>query len=281
MNEENNRFLFKVNDKYYMRIAIGLAFDGSQYHGWQRQEMVTSIQAAVENAIGFVADHPVNVICAGRTDRGVHALGQIAHFDTPVIRSDRAWMLGANSNLPPDIRVRWVKPIDENFHARFSAMARRYRYIIYNQWVNSALLHNKVTLHHRPLNAHLMHEAGAYLLGDHDFTSYRAVECQAQSPVRKIEFLTVKRSGDFIFIDVKANGFLHHMVRNITGVLMQVGEEKQKPIWAQEVLHARCRTKAGVTASPCGLYFMEAYYPEPFILPKHLAENIFICPEPA
>jgi tRNA pseudouridine38-40 synthase len=259
-----------------MRIALGLSFDGSHYYGWQRQETVASVQAAVESAISFVADHPVEVICAGRTDRGVHALGQVAHFDTHAIRSDRAWMLGANSNLPADIRVRWVKPIDENFHARFSAIGRRYRYIIYNQAVNSALLHNKVTLHHRPLNESLMQEACSYFIGEYDFTSYRAVECQAKSPVRKIEFLTVKRSGDFIFIDIKANGFLHHMVRNITGVLMQIGEEKQKPIWAQEVLNARCRTKAGITASPCGLYFMEAYYPESFILPKHLGENIFI-----
>jgi tRNA pseudouridine38-40 synthase len=257
-----------------MRIAIGLSFNGSQYHGWQRQQTVISIQESVENAIGFVADHPVDVICAGRTDRGVHALGQVAHFDTHVIRSGSAWILGANSNLPPDIRIRWVKPINENFHARFSAIARRYRYIINNQSVNSALLYNQVTWHRRPLNESLMQKAAEYLLGEHDFTSYRAVECQAQSPVRKIEFLKVKRTGDFIFIDVKANGFLHHMVRNITGVLMQVGEEKQKPIWAQEVLHAHCRTKAGVTASPCGLYFMEAYYPESFSLPNHLTENI-------
>lgn len=242
------------------RIAFGISYDGSAYFGWQDQENLPSIQGALTQAVSQVANHPVSIICAGRTDKGVHALEQIVHFDTTANRSLRSWVLGTNTHLPPDIRVQWARNVDSNFHARYSALARRYRYVIYNHAVASPLLFNKVTWCHQNVDEKRMSAAAHYLVGEHDFSSYRAVECQAHSPIRTIYELTVTREGRFVFIDVEANGFLHHMVRNIAGVFLEIAEAKREAIWAQEVLHARDRTLGGITAPAQGLYFVRARY---------------------
>lgn len=253
------------------RFALGISYDGTNYHGWQRQgsPQCATIQTLLEEAISRVADHPISVICAGRTDKGVHALGQVVHFDSTAQRSERGWLLGINTHLPADIRVTWVQPMEEGFHARYSASARRYCYVIYNHTVASALLRHQTTWYHKPLDEQKMSEAGQYLLGEHDFSSYRAVACQAHSPVRIIYHLTVTRREQFIFMDIKANGFLHHMVRNIAGTLMAIGSGTYQPEWTKEILQAKDRTQAEVTASPCGLYFMEVDYPEKFAVPKN------------
>lgn len=253
-----------------MRIALGLAYDGTEYFGWQRQDDVAlpTIQSSVADALSKVADHSLDVVCAGRTDRGVHALGQVAHFDTDAIRTPHAWVLGTNAYLPKDIRVRWACEVDDDFHARFSAIARRYHYVIYNHPVKPALLRNQVTTHFHLLNERAMQAAAEYLIGEHDFTSYRAAQCQAKSPVRTVTELTIQRRGDFIVINIQANGFLHHMVRNIVGVLLTIGEDKRAPGWAKEVLDARDRTQGDITAFASGLYFAKVFYPERFLLPN-------------
>ncbi len=260
-----------------MRIALGISYDGTHYHGWQRQEdaQLPTIQSAVEQALSKVAAHPITIRCAGRTDRGVHGLGQVVHFNTRAQRVNRAWVLGANTHLPRDIRVRWAHEVSDEFHARFSAVARRYCYVIYNGLIKPALLRDQVTTYYFPLNEQAMQEAAQYLIGQHDFTSYRAMQCQAKSPIRTVTRLSVTRRGDFIFIDIQANGFLHHMVRNITGVLMTVGNGQHQPIWAKELLEIKDRTQGAVTAPSSGLYFMEAIYPERFGLPN-TPEPMFI-----
>lgn len=250
-----------------MRIALGVSYDGSSYCGWQSQEAVPTIQTTLQDALSKVADHPVKLVCAGRTDRGVHAVGQVAHFDTEAVRTEHAWILGVNTYLPADIRVHWFKVVPDDFHARFSAQARSYRYVILNRKVHSALLRNQATWYHQPLDEHLMQIGANYLLGEHDFSSFRAMECQAKSPVRTLHRLEVYRTKQFVFIDIKANAFLHHMVRNIAGVLMLIGSQKKPPQWAQEVLLARDRTQAGITASPNGLCFLSVIYPQHFDIP--------------
>lgn len=250
-----------------MRIALGLEYDGSRYHGWQRQSNSASVQAAVEEAVSRVADHPVQLVCAGRTDAGVHATGQVAHFDTNALRDSRAWVLGGNSNLPPYVSVLWALPVDEAFHARFKAEWRSYRYIILNRFTRPSLHARYATWWHRPLDAERMHAAGQCLLGEHDFSAFRASECQAKTPVKIMHELTVMRSGDWIYLDVRANGFLHHMVRNIAGVLMLVGTGEQPPGWPQRVLESRKREQGGITAPPNGLYLTGVGYPQLFNLP--------------
>jgi tRNA pseudouridine38-40 synthase len=242
------------------RIAMGVEYDGSGFCGWQSQQHGRGIQACVEAALGRVADHPVSVVCAGRTDAGVHATAQVIHLDTSAVRTPRSWVLGGNSHLPPQVSLLWAKEVDTSFSARFSARSRRYRYVIFNRWVRPAVLHQRVSWHHPPLDADLMHEAGQRLLGEWDFTSFRAVGCQARSPVRILRSLSVTRRGDFIHLDVHANAFLHHMVRNIAGVLMAVGEGERPAEWVSEVLHARDRTLGGVTAPPHGLYLVHVEY---------------------
>ena len=251
-----------------MRYAACIEYDGAAFHGWQSLKSgLPTIQAAVEAAIGKVANHPVAVICAGRTDSGVHGSRQIIHFDTTSVRDDRGWVYGSNANLPDTIAMRWVKPVSTAFHARFSALARRYRYIIYNNPIRPAHLCRGVTWNYRPLDIDRMREAGRYLVGEHDFTSYRAVQCQAKNPVRTIHHLELNRFGDLIIMDVMANAFLHHMIRNIAGVLMAIGHGKYEPIWAKEVLAARDRRAGAVTAPPWGLYFVDVSYPDEFALP--------------
>lgn len=252
-----------------MRIAIGVEYNGAAFHGWQTQQPgVRTVQEEVEKALSKVAGHTVRLACAGRTDTGVHGLGQIAHFETEVHREERSWILGANSNLPYDASVLWAREMDDDFHARFSAVGRSYRYLIHNRMARSALLAGRATWVYRPLDATLMHEAGQQLVGTHDFSSFRAIGCQANSPVRTLHSLTVKRFGDHIELRVHANAFLHHMVRNIAGVLIAIGKGDKPVEWVSEVLEHRDRTKGGVTAPPEGLYFEKVDYPEPYQLPE-------------
>ena len=250
-----------------MKIALAVEYDGSAYFGWQRQTEGATVQGCVEQALSKVANEPVSVFCAGRTDTGVHGVGQVIHFETTAERSMRSWVLGANANLPKDIAVQWAQPVSDDFHARFSARSRRYRYVICNRWVRPAVHRNRVTWNHNPLDAARMHAAGQALIGEHDFSTYRALGCQAKSPVRQIYELAVSRSGEFIYIDIHANGFLHHMVRNIAGVLMAIGEGARPMVWAGDLLDLRDRTLGGVTAPSHGLYFVTAYYDPAFDLP--------------
>lgn len=243
-----------------MRIAMGVEYDGSVFSGWQSQKHARGVQSSVEASLSRVADHPVHVVCAGRTDAGVHATQQVIHFDTDAVRTPRSWVLGGNTKLPPQVSLLWAREVDESFSARFSARSRRYRYVILNRWVRPGVLQQRVSWHHRPLDADLMHEAGQRLVGEQDFSSFRALACQAKSPVRTLKSLTVTRRGEFIYLDVHANAFLHHMVRNIAGVLMSVGEGDRSAEWVSEVLDARDRTLGGVTAPPHGLYLVHVEY---------------------
>ncbi len=251
-----------------MRIAVGIEYSGVAFSGWQRQGHALTIQQVVEDAIGKVADHPVAVVAAGRTDAGVHALQQVAHFDTHADRPVRAWLLGVNSNLPAEVALRWVMPVSDDFHARFRATRRRYRYVIHCRLTHSPLYRNRVTWIHHELDVARMAQSATHLVGTHDFSSYRAQECQAKSPVKTVHELRVTRHGEFILIDVEADGFLHHMVRNIAGVMIAVGMGKRPPEWAKQVLDARDRALGGVTARPEGLYFVQPTYPDEFAIPR-------------
>lgn len=250
-----------------MRIACAVEYDGAGFSGWQRQDHARSVQESVEKALSFVADHPVAVSCAGRTDAGVHATWQIIHFDTEAVRSERSWLLGTNANLPDDVRITRVQPVYEDFHARFSAQARSYRYVILNTDVPGALLRKRVTWEHRALDVERMRQGARYLLGEHDFSSFRAVACQAKSPVRTVHRLELARSDALVYLDVQANAFLHHMVRNIAGVLISVGRGEHPPGWVEEVLAHRDRTRGGITAPADGLYLAGVSYPPRFGIP--------------
>lgn len=260
------------------RVALVLEYNGGRYHGWQSQKSgLPTVQQNLEIALSKVANHPVEVVCAGRTDAGVHASHQVIHFETSALRSQRSWVMGANANLPSDISVHWVGNVDESFHARFSAKNRRYRYVIYNNPIRPALYNKEVTWNYRPLDEKKMAFAAQCLIGEHDFSSFRAAGCQAKSPVRTVQFLEVKRFSDFIIIDIQANAFLHHMVRNIAGVLMAIGSGTMPETWAEEVLHAKDRSLGGVTAPPFGLYFIHVGY-ESGEIPKVELGPSFIKP---
>jgi len=249
------------------RLAALVEYDGSAFCGWQRQSEPCSVQEAVEAALSQVADQPIAVTVAGRTDAGVHALGQVIHFDASAARSDRAWLRGANSNLPAEVALLWVGPVAGDFHARFAATGRRYRYVILNRAVRPTVLGRRVTHEYRPLDVARMRAGAEYLVGTHDFSSYRAQECQAKSPVRELRRLAVARHGEFVSIEAEANAFLHHMVRNIAGVLMAIGAGERDPPWAREVLEARDRAVGGITAPPDGLYLVAVDYPPRFAIP--------------
>lgn len=251
-----------------MRIAAILEYDGAKFCGWQWQDGVRTVQAVVEASLAKVADAPVRVITAGRTDTGVHACAQVIHFDTRSPRSDSSWRQGANSNLPPDVAVRWVGERDTEFHARFSATGRQYRYVIFNRRVRPTHLLGHVTWEYRQLDVSKMRQAATFLQGTHDFTSFRTVHCQAKSPVRELRSLEVTQSGSLIHITADANAYLHHMVRNLAGVLIAIGAGEQPPEWAREVLEARDRALGGVTAPPDGLYLTAIEYPEAFDIPN-------------
>lgn len=252
----------------FSRIALGVEYKGSRYRGWQRQASgVLTVQETLENALSKVADAPVSLMCAGRTDAGVHACGQVVHFDTQAVRSMKAWVMGANINLPHDVSVSWAREMPAHFHARFKAIARRYRYVIYNDQIRPAHLGEEITWNHRPLNVAHMAEAAAHLVGIHDFSAFRAGQCQAKSPVKQVHHLRVSQHGKMIVIDIRANAFLHHMVRNIAGVLMTIGAGEREPRWAREVLESRIRRTGGVTAHPFGLYLVQVEYRDEFELP--------------
>ncbi len=251
-----------------MRIAIGIEYDGTAYNGWQRQRVGEGVQACVEAALAAVADEAVEVCCAGRTDTGVHASGQVAHFDTRSQRSERSWLLGANSNLPADVAIRWVKPVSDEFHARYSATARTYRYVILNQLVRAPLSRNRAWWVHQPLDAGRMHEVAQQLLGSHDFSAFRASGCQASTPVRDLSSIEVVRNDDWIVLTVTANAFLQHMVRNITGTLVLIGAGDTRIGTVPEILASRDRTRAGPAAPPHGLTLINVAYPVDLRLPS-------------
>jgi tRNA pseudouridine38-40 synthase len=259
-----------------MRIALGLEYAGTHYHGWQSQEKLNTVQGQLEAALSRVANQQISVVCAGRTDAGVHALGQIVHFDTFAQRDNHSWINGVNSYLPSDIRVQWAIPSAADFHARYSATARRYHYFIHNHTHHSALWHNQLSWYRWPLDHERMAEAAHYLLGEHDFSAYRGIDCQAKTPFRCVHFINISRLNNLIKIDIKANAFLHHMVRNIAGVLIEIGRGKRKPIWAKEVLLSKQRRRGGVTAHAAGLYLIEVDYPQRYQLPLHPRKMIFI-----
>lgn len=250
------------------RIAMGIEYDGSAFHGWQVQDKVRTVQQQLEQAVGKVADHAVRVHCAGRTDAGVHALEQVVHFDTGARRSERSWVLGTNVNLPPDISVLWARPVSPAFHARYRATARHYRYLILSRPTRSSLMRDRAVWVHRTLDLNPMLRAAQELVGEHDFTSFRALDCQAKSPVRRVRYLDLERREHAFELRIGADGFLHHMVRNIAGVLLAIGCGDQPVSWVRELLEIRDRTRGGVTAPPQGLYFLRADYPEGFRLPQ-------------
>jgi tRNA pseudouridine38-40 synthase len=268
------------------RVALGVEYKGSRYRGWQRQlPGVPSVQEELERALSRVAAQPVSLMCAGRTDAGVHASGQVVHFDTQVERPLIAWVMGANANLPGDISVTWAKVMPAHFHARFKACARRYRYVIYNDQIRPAHMAEEVTWNHRPLDVQRMREAAQVLVGTHDFTSFRALKCQAKSPIKTVHHLQVIEHGRMIVLDVRANAFLHHMVRNFAGMLMTVGAGERSVEWVGEALEARDRRLGGVTAHPYGLYLVQVEYPEEFVLPErylgpHFLSGLPDCMKP-
>ncbi|ODN42195.1 tRNA pseudouridine(38-40) synthase TruA [Piscirickettsia litoralis] len=259
-----------------MRIAVSLAYEGGAYCGWQIQSHSPSVQEQVEKALSRVANHPVQVVCAGRTDTGVHASHQIIHFDTDAVRPMHAWVKGANTYLPKDINLNWAVPVSDEFHARFSALSRRYRYIIYNGPMRLGLWHQQMTYCYQGLDEKKMQEAAQYWLGEHDFSSFRASGCQSNTPMRRIDAFTVQRQGSTVFFDVEANAFLHHMIRNFAGVLMEIGRGNKAVAWANEVLESRDRRVAGVTAPANGLYFVNVTYPDIFQLPKARVEPLVL-----
>ena len=251
-------------------LAIAIEFLGTRYHGWQRQQEVLGVQQALETAIGKVANESVEVIAAGRTDASVHASNMIAHFVTEAYRPARNWLRGINSLLPDDIAVRWVQPMPSDFHARFKAIARRYRYITLNQPQRPAILNHQVTHIYEPLDLVTMQTAAADIAGTHDFSSYRAAACQSNQPIRHVSHARLVKHGSFIVFDIQADGFLHHMVRNLMGVLYAIGRHELPATSFLEILAKKDRTLAPPTASGDGLYFINAYYPEPFqqLLPE-------------
>ena len=251
------------------RVALGLEYAGAEFNGFQRQaSAANTVQARLEEALSSVANEAISLVCAGRTDAGVHATAQVVHFDTFAQRPEKAWVLGTNTKLPDAIRVLWAKSVDPVFHARFSATKRRYRYVIRCARVRSAILGRQVTHCSDWLDIEAMHAAAQSLIGEHDFSAFRASQCQAASPVRTIEFIRWQRSGDLLCMDIQANAFLHHMVRNIVGSLMEIGRGRRPVAWLAELLAGGDRRLAAPTASPWGLYLCDVSYPECFQLPR-------------
>ena len=251
----------------HVRIALGIEYDGTDFLGWQRLSHGSSVQGAVESALSFVAAHAVDVTCAGRTDAGVHARAQVVHFDSDSTRTERGWTLGANSQLPPTVAVLWAREVAEDFHARYSARARTYRYELLNRPVRAALAAHYVGWFHLPLDVERMRAAAALFVGEHDFSAFRSSECQAKSPVRTIDHFEITRQGETIHFVVRANAFLHHMVRNLVGTLVYVGKGKHPPEWVTELLRSKDRTKSAPTFGPEGLYLEKIDYEAKWGLP--------------
>jgi tRNA pseudouridine38-40 synthase len=249
------------------RLAVGVEYDGTRYAGWQSQPGLPTIQESVQQALSAVADHPVSAVAAGRTDAAVHATGQVVHFDTSADRPLRGWVLGANTHLPADIALNWAIDVDRDFHARYTALARSYRYCLLQRATRPALLRDRVCWVRAALDVAAMHEAAQALAGEHDFSSFRAVECQSPTPMRHIDAIVVSGDGALVTIEITANAFLHHMVRNIAGSLMQVGEGRRSPNWIGQILAARDRSRAGITAPAAGLYLWKVRYPASLQVP--------------
>lgn len=258
------------------RIALGLAYDGAPWQGWQTQPGGRTVQDRLEAALASFLAGPVATICAGRTDTGVHALEQVVHLDTPVERRMESWVRGLNALLPPSIRVQWACTVDDGFHARFSARSRSYLYLLRSHRVASPILHGKVGWTHKPLELSRMRKAAAILLGEHDFSAFRSSECQAASPVRRLDRLDIAREGDFFIFNFRANAFLHHMVRNLMGALVAVGTGRHEPQWMAELLAQRDRRRAPATFSAAGLYLARASYPEEFALPSRAEHDALL-----
>ncbi|WWO98580.1 MAG: tRNA pseudouridine(38-40) synthase TruA [Candidatus Dasytiphilus stammeri] len=261
--------------RLYRKLALGIEYNGSRYYGWQFQKFVPSIQANLEEALSIVANHSIKTYCAGRTDAGVHSIGQVVHVETNALRKVSAWTRGVNRYLPSDIVVRWVKDVPDNFHARFSAIARLYRYVIYNSSFRPALLNTEVMHYDKPLDVKRMQIAAQYLIGENDYSSFRAADCQSKSSWRKIIYLSVTRYGPYVLINIKANSFLRHMVRNIVGCLIEVGCGKYDENWIAEILAKKNRNKVKyTTVKPTGLYLVAVNYPTYFSLPQ--SERLFL-----
>lgn len=244
-----------------------MEYDGSRFCGWQSQPSGCGVQDALERALSAIASEPVRVVTAGRTDAGVHALHQVVHFDTAAARPDSAWVRGVNALLPDSVGVLWAQPVGEEFHARFSAISRRYLYLLHNHPVRPALLSGKVGWFHTPLDVEAMRQGARHLLGEHDFSAFRAAECQAKTPVKHIQKITVARDGDYVLFDFTANAFLHHMVRNLVGSLVYVGKGKHPPAWIGELLENRDRTRSAPTFAPDGLYLAGIGYDSEWGIP--------------
>jgi len=263
-----------------LRFALEIEYDGHGFCGWQKQlsPPLPTVQSCLESAISRVADRDVSVICAGRTDRGVHATGQVIHFESDIDRGEKAWTIGVNSLLPASIRVRQSRVVNASFHARFSALSRRYLYVIYESDIAPALMAHQLTHVRSELDVDAMHLAGQYLLGENDYSAFRAAGCQSKTPYRCVHWLNVKRKGRFIVVDIQADAFLQHMVRNIVGVLLEIGKKLQKPQWARELMQSRDRTLGAITASPCGLYLAEVKYPSEYNLKVSELAPCFLQP---
>jgi tRNA pseudouridine38-40 synthase len=249
------------------RVAAIVEYDGTEYAGWQSQAHCVSIQDAVEKALSFVAGHPVAAICAGRTDSGVHALGQVIHFDTHAARTARAWVLGANTKLAPDVALQWAGEVTSGFHARHTAIRRIYRYAILNRSARSALQRTRAAWIHRSLDAQAMHAAAQALVGEHDFSAFRSVECQSKTAIRRVDAIEVRREEDYLWLEITANAYLHHMVRNIVGTLLEVQRHTDPRAAMAQVLASADRRYAGATAPAAGLYLWRVEYPQVFGIP--------------
>ena len=244
-----------------MKIALGVEYLGTDFHGWQIQKSgLRTVQGVVEPALSKIANHPVRVFCSGRTDAGVHAQEQVIHFETQTSRTDGAWLFGGNANLPSDVNFKWAKEVNDDFHARFNAYARSYEYKIHHHPIRSSLKTGYYLWEPRSLNIDDMRKAAAFLVGEHDFSCFRGSMCQAKSPIKTIEYLQIDEIGDDLIIKVKANAFLHHMVRNLVGTLLKVGRGEESTEWMLSVLDSKDRKEAGPTAEPQGLYFIKAHY---------------------
>lgn len=259
------------------RIALGIEYNGSHFHGFQSQSSgVKTVQQSLEAALSSICDEPVSLVCAGRTDRGVHATQQVIHFDTLAIRPEKAWLRGANTRLPEGVSIRWAQTVAPQFHARFSAQSRTYRYLIYNTRTPSALLNGLVTWDRRRFDLTAMKEASEHLIGEHDFNAFRGSDCQAKTSIRTLSAIDISTQGDFIIIQVQANAFLYHMVRNIVGVLTAVAAGEKPSIWSKSVLESCDRRCGGVTAPAAGLYLVAVDYPETLPLPDRPKGPYFI-----
>jgi tRNA pseudouridine38-40 synthase len=256
-----------------VRFALGIEYDGAQFCGWQTQSAACGVQDHLENALGRIAAERIETVCAGRTDAGVHASAQIVHFDTAAQRPLSAWVRGVNSLLPQGVAVLWAKEVSPQFHARYSALRRHYRYVLLNRPVRRAIGHTRVGWFHLPLDEARMRHAAALLVGQHDFSAFRSSECQARSPVRRLERVAIERRGEYLIFDFAANAFLHHMVRNLVGTLVYVGSGRREPSWAHEVLLSRDRAMAAPTFDAAGLYLARVEYDAAWGLPESEDEN--------